>query len=111
MPKDKEIEPINASLDKVVDSILHLAPPNNSENNGMGYEFENYPAPSTQLSLDLTVQVQKDINGIEMGVLENGIPFLTQAGLAKISRVSRKGVYDITQEWEKQRGLLICKNL
>lgn len=52
--------------------------------------------------MDLSVQVQKDVNGIEMGVLENGIPFLTQVGLAKISGISRSVVYTISQEWEKQ---------
>ncbi|MFZ6778354.1 hypothetical protein ACO0LD_16130 [Undibacterium sp. Ji83W] len=34
-----------------------------------------------QIPLDLGIEVQKDINGIEMGVLENGIPYLTQRGL------------------------------
>lgn len=102
MPKDKEIKPINASLDDVADSLLNPAPHKNKRNNNMEYAFEAYPAPSSQLVLDLNVQVQKDINGIEMGVLENGIPFLTQVGLAKISGVSRSVIYDISQEWEKQ---------
>jgi hypothetical protein len=34
------------------------------------------PATHKQLVLDIGVQIQKDVNGIEMGVLENGIPFL-----------------------------------
>lgn len=57
-------------------------------------------APGTQLTLDLGVEVQKDIDGIEMGVLENGISFLTQSGLAKIAGTSRKAIFDISQEWE-----------
>lgn len=57
------------------------------------------PAPHRQLVLDIGIQVQKDVNGIEMGVLENGIPFLTQTGLAKIAGVARSVIYDITREW------------
>lgn len=41
-----------------------------------------------QLVLDIGVQIQADVNGIEMGVLENGIPYLTQNGLAKIAGVA-----------------------
>ena len=33
---------------------------------------------SQQLEIDFQVEVQKSINGIEMGVLDNGIPYLTQ---------------------------------
>ncbi len=42
---------------------------------------------------------QKGVNGVEMGVLENGMPFLTQSGLARIAGTSRSVIYDITQEW------------
>lgn len=57
------------------------------------------PAPSKQIVLDLGVEVQRDVNGIEMGVLENGIPFLTQRGLALASGAPRSVIQDITQEW------------
>ncbi|BBN60288.1 hypothetical protein [Hydrogenovibrio marinus] len=60
------------------------------------------PAPplSHQHPLDLGIEVEKDVGGIEMGVLENGIPYLTQNGLSQISGTSRRVLYDITQEWE-----------
>lgn len=54
-----------------------------------------------QFSLDLGVEVQRDVNGIEMGVLENGIPFLTQRGLALATGAHRRAIQDITQEWEE----------
>ena len=57
------------------------------------------PATPKQLLLDLGIEVQKDIDGIEMGVLENGIPFLTQNGLAKIAGTARSVIYDIATEW------------
>lgn len=54
-----------------------------------------------QLVLDIGIEIQRDVNGVEMGVLENGIPFLTQTGLAKFSGVSRSVISDISQEWEE----------
>lgn len=57
------------------------------------------PAPPSQLVLDIGVEVQRDVNGVEMGVLENGVPFLTQTGLAKICGVARSVIFDITQDW------------
>ncbi|OUJ06653.1 hypothetical protein [Acetobacter malorum] len=59
------------------------------------------PAPP-QYSLDLTVEVEKNVNGIEMGVLENGIPYLTQTGLAALAGVARSIIFDLSQEWEQQ---------
>lgn len=60
------------------------------------------PAPSKQLVLDIGVEVERNVNGIEMGVLENGIPFLTQTGLAGITGVARSVIFDISQDWESQ---------
>lgn len=57
-------------------------------------------AASKQMPLDLGVDVQKDINGIEMGVLDNGIPYLTQRGLAGATGVARSLVQTITKEWD-----------
>ena len=56
---------------------------------------------SSQLSLDLGIEVQRNIGGVEMGVLENGIPFLTQRGLAKICNINNGVVSVISTEWEK----------
>ncbi|ANI04190.1 hypothetical protein A210_16545 [Pseudomonas putida SJTE-1] len=53
-----------------------------------------------QIALDLGVEIQKDINGVEMGVLENGIPYLTQRGLSRITGAARSAIQTITQEWE-----------
>ncbi|WP_426234340.1 hypothetical protein [Pseudomonas sp. TWP3-2] len=56
-------------------------------------------ATPQQIKLDLGVEVQGDVNGIEMGVLENGIPFFTQRGLALVTGASRSAIQEITQEW------------
>ncbi|MAN80672.1 MAG: hypothetical protein CMM77_02915 [Rhodospirillaceae bacterium] len=52
-----------------------------------------------QLRLDLEIQVEKDVNGIEMGVLENGLPYLTQRGLATMAGAARSTIFEITREW------------
>lgn len=68
---------------------------------GLRVKYPVQPATPSQYILDLGIEVQRDVNGIEMGVLENGIPFLTQRGVAKISGAARSVIFDVTQEWEK----------
>lgn len=58
-------------------------------------------ATSKQMPLDLGVEIQKDVNGIEMGVLDNGIPYLTQRGLAEVVGIARSAIQGITKEWEE----------
>lgn len=57
-------------------------------------------APQKQIVLDLGIEIQRDVNGIEMGVLENGIPYLTQRGLSGVTGVARNVIQTITKEWE-----------
>ena len=39
-----------------------------------------------------------------MGVLDNGMPYLTQGGLAKMTGVSRTAISAISKEWEEKVG-------
>ncbi|MEM6973736.1 MAG: hypothetical protein AAF577_13105 [Pseudomonadota bacterium] len=102
MPKTpKEIEPIAASFDEVVAAV---APPATSKANkirGLSMKSASLPAAQPLLPLDLEVEVEKHVNGIEMGVLQNGMPYLTQRGLAQMTGADRKTIYEITQEWEQ----------
>ena len=54
------------------------------------------------------VERQAEINGVEMGVFENGVPFLTESGLSRMCGIDRKGLNRLatnwTQEREKPRG-------
>ncbi len=61
------------------------------------------PAPY-QMSLDLGVEVEKTVEGMEMGVLQNGIPYLTQRDLATMSGAARATIFEVTQEWEQSFG-------
>lgn len=63
------------------------------------------PATYKQLPLDLGIEVEKDVNGIEMGVLENGMAYLTQSGLSAICGAARSAIQEITKEWEDNFGL------
>jgi len=51
-----------------------------------------------QTELVFEVEVEKEINGIQMGVLKGGTPYLTQTGLAKLCGIPRKTIYNIDQE-------------
>ncbi len=57
--------------------------------------------PAPQQVLDLGVSTEGVFNEIEMGVLQNGISYLTQNGLARICGVHRSNIADISREWEE----------
>ncbi|TMM48483.1 hypothetical protein FEV51_08305 [Qipengyuania marisflavi] len=59
------------------------------------------PATPKQLKLDLGIEVERVVGGIEMGVLENGIPYLTQRGLAEMTGAARRSIQEITEEWQE----------
>lgn len=62
------------------------------------------PATPRQGVLDLGVEVERVVAGVEMGVLENGIPFLTQRGLAEMSGAARSTIQELTQEWAEAQS-------
>ncbi|MFT4247668.1 MAG: hypothetical protein QM581_06465 [Pseudomonas sp.] len=69
--------------------------------NKLGGKTGSQLATPKQGVLDLGVEVQRDVNGIEMGVLENGVPYLTQRGLAGVLGINRSVIQTITNEWEE----------
>ena len=106
--KPDTIEPIDASFDELVNAIApkanRAAPQNTSNSKHLDAIFPVGAATPTQLRLDLGIQVEKQIDGIEMGVLQNGIPYLTQRGLAQMTGAARATIFEITQEWEQTYG-------
>lgn len=68
---------------------------------------ETSPKVPYQMPLDLGIEVEKTVQGMEMGVLQNGMPYLTQTGLAKMSGAARATIFEITQEWEQSVGEVI----
>lgn len=49
------------------------------------------------------VEKQIEIDGVEMGVLENGIPYLTESGLARMCGIDRKVLNRLAIGWEEER--------
>jgi hypothetical protein len=105
MPKDKEIEPINANFDDVVGSVLNQAPSPGLKyikNKALVSKNDVLVPPLIQQNL-FHVEKQAEINGVEMGVLENGIPFLTESGLARMCGIDRKVLNRLAINWSEEK--------
>ena len=63
-----------------------------------------------QLSL-YRVEKQIEYDGVEMGVLENGMPYLSENGLARMCGIDRRALNRLAENWieekEKPRGKII----
>lgn len=65
-------------------------------------ENNNSEACSRQSRL-FSVETLKEVNGIEMGVLDNGIPFLTELGLSKIAGINRSMLRRLSADWALEK--------
>lgn len=52
-----------------------------------------------QLRLDLQIAVEREIDGVGMGVLSDGTPFLNIRGLARMCGVDHTAIIRITSDW------------
>ncbi len=59
------------------------------------------PTPIQQPLFRVEKQVEHD--GVEMGVLENGIPYLTERGLARMCGVDRKVLNRLAINWSEEK--------
>ena len=107
MPKktDQIIEPLDADFDAVAKAVMgpkssQQAAKKTNKNNDLAVINPLQQAAQKQIPLDLGIEVQKDIGGIEMGVLDNGMPYLTQRGLSVVTGAARSLIQTITKEWE-----------
>ncbi len=82
----------------------HPAPPKTNNINELVALSVDHPAPPKQYQLNIGIEVEKSVGGVEMGVLANGMPYLTQRGLAKMAGVARSVIFDITREWAEKIG-------
>jgi hypothetical protein len=69
--------------------------------------IKNLPAKSgskeinpAQGTLDLQIDRQMEIQGVGMGVLSDGTPFLTQRGLARLCGVENAHIGTISSQWD-----------
>lgn len=77
-----------------------------NKNNGLTLESAAIEISPSQLSLSGIAEVDtyKEIDGIEMGVLDDGTAFLGQRGLAAFCDLENNGALSIlSKEWEEER--------
>lgn len=102
MPDDKKtIEPINAAFEDVAKAMVFPATSLPNNNKALLDNSADLPATPKQLALDLGIEIERVVGGVEMGVLENGIPYLTQRGLAEMSGAARRSIQELTEEWQE----------
>lgn len=53
-----------------------------------------------QVPLEVGIEVERTVRGVEMGVLQNGISYLTPAGLEAAAGIDPAALMEISQEWE-----------
>ncbi|MFN9252959.1 MAG: hypothetical protein ACK6BL_03315 [Holosporaceae bacterium] len=99
--KEKIIEPTDTGMEDITEKLIKTSVLKQINNNNLTIKNQVEPAIGYQYTLDIDIEIQKVIDGVEMGVLENGIPYLTQSGLAAVCGIARSVVYDISQDWAK----------
>lgn len=98
------IEPIDASFDDLVGAVVPRIKP---EEIAKLSSKINIVTPSrgkieitTQGSFDLGIDRERDVEGIGMGVLSDGTPYLSQRGLAALCGVQNAHIGTISSQWD-----------
>lgn len=84
MESDKPLEPAGPSPRRI-NTLMEIA--------------SRKTAGSQQYSLNLNIERQAEVNGLEMGVLSDGTPFLTGRGLASLCGVHHSVIQSLTADW------------
>ena len=74
-----------------------------NENKRLTSASDDLGPPSRQGDL-FRVEKQAEIDGVEMGVLENGVPFLTESGLSRMCGIDRKVLNRLAINWQDERN-------
>ena len=64
-------------------------------------------AGGAQGKLDLHIEKQAEVGGLEMGVLNDGTPFLTGRALATLCGVHHKPIQELTAEWDSAKARVV----
>ena len=86
-------------------------PPNSitkktNKNKAMSASGGAYAIAHGQGVLDLRIEKQKEVNGVGMGVLTDGTPFLTGRGLARLCGISNARVVELSGDWKDEKRAL-----
>ena len=84
------------------ENTYFVPPPKDNKNKKLGKKKRVFvpPPKEKQIAFDFGVQVERKVDGIEMGVLDNGMTYLTQSGLAKMAGIDRQSIRQLNKEWE-----------
>ncbi len=103
--KDK-IDPIDATFDEVAGAITPRVygkeiTKMNRKINKLAPILGRKEITSDQGTLDLGIDMERDIEGIGMGVLSDGTPYLNQRGLAALCGVQNAHIGTISSQWNE----------
>ena len=73
-----------------------------NKNNVLDQKYTDLVPPPKQAEL-FKVEKQAEVDGVEMGVLENGVPYLTESGLSRMCGINRKGLNNLATDWRQER--------
>ena len=91
--KPENVEPIRAKSSRTLKhNKIKTLPP----------KYADLAAPQQQPEL-FKVERQAEIDGVEMGVFENGVPFLTESGLSRMCGIHRKVLNTLATNWNQER--------
>lgn len=89
-----------AKIDKIVDADRPT--PNISKRKELSQIVYDLVPPKQGELFHVEKQVEYD--GVEMGVLENGIPYLSESGLARMCGVDRKVINRLAIGWSEEKA-------
>lgn len=106
MPKntDQIIEPIDADFDAVAGAVTKSVTHRQkvSKINTLARVPALLPTTDGQGNL-FHVDRQAELNGIEMGVLESGVPYLSGRGLASMCGLDHTSLLEMANNWEAEK--------
>jgi len=104
MPKktDKTIEPIDAKFEDVAKKLVKADGKKTNKNTNLLPTPRGKAAAPIQAELNLQIQKQVEIDGLGMGVLTDGTPFLTARGLARLCGTHHSRIGEMSADWNSE---------
>lgn len=111
MAKKDEIEPIDDNLNNVADALVNPRTQKPSENKALLPVPGLNPRTPEQGELNLQIQKQIEIDGVGMGVLTDGTPFLTGRGLSRLCGIDSSRISEMSSDWDAEKPRPITRKV